>query len=114
MTGGIELVKSKINEIKNNPAATQKEQDLFTTLEACYEFYSRGFEFAPIDVFKSDATKFVITEDGRLLPPFVALSGLGGICRPGHCGAPGGLRVCLNRGVFRGVSQGLRRLTLTS
>lgn len=77
MTGGIELVKSKINEIKNNPAATQKEQDLFTTLEACYEFYSRGFEFAPIDVFKSDATKFVITEDGRLLPPFVALSGLG-------------------------------------
>ena len=37
----------------------------------------RGFEFAPIDLYKSDAVKFIITDDGRLLPPFVAISGLG-------------------------------------
>lgn len=41
-----------------------------------YEFYLRGFEFAPISVYESHATKFLI-KDGKLLPPFVAISGLG-------------------------------------
>ncbi len=76
MTQGIELVKEKIREIKNNPEATGKEEDLFTTLEVCYEFYLRGFHFAPIDIYESDALRFKI-KDGKLLPPFVSVSGLG-------------------------------------
>ena len=76
MTGGIEQVKAKIKEIKANPDATGKEEDLLTTLELCYEFYLRGFEFAPIDIYKSDALRFII-QDGKLLPPFVSVSGLG-------------------------------------
>jgi DNA polymerase-3 subunit alpha (Gram-positive type) len=77
MTRGIDVVSAKIREIKNNAAATAKEEDLLTTLEACYEFYKRGFDFAPIDLYESDAVKFNITPDGRLRPPFVAISGLG-------------------------------------
>ncbi len=77
MIRGIDVVASKIREIKSNQNATAKEEDLLTTLEACYEFYKRGFEFAEIDLYKSDAVKFVITEQGRLRPPFVAISGLG-------------------------------------
>ena len=76
MTQGLEEVKKHINRIKNDPEATDKDEDLMTTLEACYEFYLRGFEFAPIDIYKSHATKFNI-ENGKLLPPFVAVSGLG-------------------------------------
>ena len=40
--------------------------DLLTTLEVVYEFYLRGFEFAPIDLYESHATKFLI-KDGKLL-----------------------------------------------
>ena len=76
MTRGLDTVKFHINRIKNDPEATDKDEDLMTTLEACYEFYMRGFEFAPIDIYKSHATKFNLHE-GKLLPPFVAVSGLG-------------------------------------
>ena len=76
MCHGIELVKQKLKEIKENEDASAKDEDLFTTLEVCYEYYLRGFEFAPIDLYRSHATRFV-PENGRLLPPFVAVSGLG-------------------------------------
>ena len=49
---------------------------MLTTLEVVYEFYLRGFAFAPISVYESHATKFLI-KDGKILPPFVAISGLG-------------------------------------
>ena len=76
MCHGIDLVKQTIQEIKADEDSSAKDEDLFTTLEVCYEYYLRGFDFAPIDLYKSHATKFVI-EDGKLLPPFVAVSGLG-------------------------------------
>ena len=68
--------KKKLQEIDEAEDATAKDDDLFTTLEVCYEFYLRGFTFAPIDLYRSHATRFVI-EDGKLLPPFVSVSGLG-------------------------------------
>ena len=76
MTGGLESVRDKIKEIQNNPDASGKEEDLLTTLEVCYEFYLRGFSFAPIDIYESDALRFNI-KDGKLLPPFVSVAGLG-------------------------------------
>ena len=76
MTQGMESVLENIKAIENNENATDKDEDLLTTLEVAYEFYLRGLEFLPIDLYKSQATKFVI-EDGKLRPPFVAISGLG-------------------------------------
>ena len=76
MTRGPEEVKAHIQAIDGNDAATVKDEDMLTTLEVCYEFYLRGFSFAPMDLYRSHATKFLI-EDGKLLPPFVSVSGLG-------------------------------------
>ena len=76
MTGGLEAVLANIDAIDNNEDATAKDEDLLTTLEVVYEFYLRGFEFAPISLYESHATKFLI-KDGKILPPFVAISGLG-------------------------------------
>ncbi len=76
MTGGMEAVKANIDAIDSNENATDKDKDLLTTMEVVYEYYLRGFEFLPIDIYKSHAIKFQI-EDGKLRPPFVAISGLG-------------------------------------
>ena len=77
MTRGVEVVTAKIREIRSANDVKAKEEDLLTTLEACYEFYKRGFSFAPIDLYESDAVKFNIVGDKQLRPPFVAISGLG-------------------------------------
>ena len=76
MTQGLEAVKANIQAIDNNENATDKDDGLLTTLEVCYEFYLRGFEFLPIDLYKSDSIRFKV-EDGKIRPPFVAISGLG-------------------------------------
>ena len=77
MIQGVDFVRRKINEIDSKADATAKEQDLRTTLEAVYEFYMRGFDFAPIDLYESDESKFLVVGDRQLRPPFVSLSGLG-------------------------------------
>ncbi len=77
MAQGFDVAKAKLRDLKKQDTTSAKEDDLLTTLEACYEFYMRGFEFAEIDLYESDAVKFKITPDGKLRPPFVAVSGLG-------------------------------------
>ncbi|MBO4331289.1 MAG: PolC-type DNA polymerase III [Oscillospiraceae bacterium] len=76
MTGGTEKVRRKITELSRRNDLKQADKDLFTALEVCYEFYLRGFSFAPIDLKKSLADEFRI-EGGRLIPPFTAIAGLG-------------------------------------
>lgn len=82
MIQGIGPVRAKLSEIRKLEKPTAKEQDLYTTLEAVYEFYMRGFCFAPMDLYASDAVKFLICEENageakQLRPPFLAISGLG-------------------------------------
>ena len=51
---------------------------MLITLEVCYEFYLRGFSFEPIDLYESDATKFLMNEERKSLRPlFSAIPGLG-------------------------------------
>ena len=66
-----------MHEIKLNPNPTAKDEDLLTTLEAVYEFYMRGLSFAEIDLYESDATKFLPVGESQLRPPFTSISGLG-------------------------------------
>ena len=49
---------------------------MFTILEVCQEMYARGIRVLPVDLYKSDATRFQMTPEG-ILPPFSALQGLG-------------------------------------
>ncbi|MBP3633554.1 MAG: PolC-type DNA polymerase III [Oscillospiraceae bacterium] len=76
MTRGMDTVKEEIRKMHANPDKTDKEDDLLTTLELCYEFYLRGFSFERINIYESDALRFLVKGD-KLIPPFVSVSGLG-------------------------------------
>ena len=76
MTRGIEVVKGKLRELEQKSDRSSVEEDMMVTLEVCYEFYLRGFSFDTVDLYRSQAVDFVI-DGNRLVPPFVAVSGLG-------------------------------------
>lgn len=70
-------VKAKLEELYElGNKATVKDKGLITVLELSYEMYKRGFKLLKVDLYKSDATKFIIEKDG-LRPPLSALQGVG-------------------------------------
>ncbi len=87
--GGPEAVKRQIDEIDKGSAQKtdsekKKDKELITILELVYEMNLRGIELLPVDIYKSDATHFLI-EGNALRPPFDAIPGVGagqaiGIC----------------------------------
>ena len=63
---------------KRNNELSKKEQDTLRDMRIVQEMYVRGFEFLPIDLYKSEAYRFQIV-DKKLLPSFTAIDGLGGV-----------------------------------
>ena len=77
MCKGMDVAKAAMREIHaKGMEATAKDKAKMTVLELIVEFYARGFKFLPIDLYKSDSKKFIVTEEG-LIPPFNSLQGLG-------------------------------------
>ncbi len=79
MTKGINAARQAIEDLKekrNNGTISPKEENLVPILEMCVEMYARGVGFIPIDLYKSEATRFLPTPDG-ILPPLNALPGMG-------------------------------------
>ena len=63
---------------KRSDSLSKKEQDTLKDMKIVQEMYARGFEFLPIDLYKSKASRFEIV-DGKLLPPFSSIDGMGEI-----------------------------------
>ena len=79
MGAGLDAIKRKMQEIaekRKNNEASNVEIDLYTTLEIVNEMWERGFKFGKLDLYRSQATEFLIDGD-TLIPPFVAMDGLG-------------------------------------
>jgi DNA polymerase-3 subunit alpha (Gram-positive type) len=75
--GGRAHVFDTIAEIqKKGTEATQKENEMATTLQLVGECMARGIRFLPVDLMKSDATAF-LPENGSIRMPFNSLGGLG-------------------------------------
>jgi DNA polymerase-3 subunit alpha (Gram-positive type) len=55
-----------------------KEEEIIKTLTVAIEMVQRGYKFENINLYKSDATKFVVNHENKsLIPPFIVLDGLG-------------------------------------
>lgn len=73
---GKAAVKARIEEIRNNPKPTAKEEGTLDALLLVYEMMARGIDALPVDAKKSNAVTYVV-EDGKLRMPFMAVSGCG-------------------------------------
>ncbi len=77
MVKGSSAIRQKIEEIEEKGHDAQpKEKALLTVLEMALEMVERGFRFLNVDLYKSDATRFLIEGD-CLRAPFNSLPGLG-------------------------------------
>lgn len=81
MIKGYNTVKEKMNIITDKGFdATNKEANILECLKLALEALARGIKFAPIDINKSEALNFVLSEDEKtLIPPFRTIDGLGDV-----------------------------------
>ncbi len=77
---GKDAVARKMQELDTkikNREASAKEESEFSTLQIINEMLARKIELLPVDLYQSDATKFLV-EDGKIRLPFSSLGGVGG------------------------------------
>ena len=70
-----------IRELEKNAqfkdaAERKRDKELITILEVVYEMNLRGIRLLPVDIYRSDATHFLIEPEG-IRPPFNAIAGVG-------------------------------------
>ena len=74
---GKDSILQTLNDIKNKgKEATQKDNYTYSAMLMAYEFLARGYNFLPVDIYKSDS-KYYLPEDGKIRLPFSSLPGLG-------------------------------------
>ena len=67
----LDAFEARKDDLKDKEALT------FRDMRIVEEMYARGYEFAPIDVYKATATRFIIVDEKRIMPSFMSISGMG-------------------------------------
>ena len=80
---GEDFVRQQIAELERAAAEKKldvKGSDTLAVLQLVNEMFCRGFTVEPVDLYKSDAYKFITHEETRsLLPPIASIAGVGPI-----------------------------------
>ncbi|MBP5222095.1 MAG: PolC-type DNA polymerase III, partial [Lachnospiraceae bacterium] len=61
---------------KREDSLSKKEKDQISDMRIVQEMYARGYDFAPIDIFKAHSRHFQIV-DGKLMPSLTSIEGMG-------------------------------------
>ena len=78
MIKGYEDIKTRIEDIQvKGYDASNKEQGQLESLKVALEASARGIKFKNIDLYKSEATTWVVENDNEIIPPFSSIDGLG-------------------------------------
>lgn len=74
---GRDAVRRRMNEISmKGKEASAKEESAYATYQIVNEMLARGIEVLPIDLYQSDARKYLV-EDKKVRLPFSSLAGVG-------------------------------------
>ena len=78
---GENFVKMKIEELEKLSQTRKlelKENEKLAVLQVAYEMFLRGIGVKPVNLYESDAEKFIVLErENKLLPPLSSLVGVG-------------------------------------
>lgn len=76
--GGTKVAQQHLKEVsaRLKEEKKAKDEDIQVSLQLVNEMLARGYEFLPIELGKSRASKYVV-EDGKVRLPFSALKGVG-------------------------------------
>ena len=83
MLAGKEGIIARYNELnvkKQNRAEklSPKETEIMKMLTIAIEMAERGYKFSNIDLYKSQATSFIVDKESEtIIPPFIVIDGLG-------------------------------------
>ena len=78
MIEGYDAIKTRILDIQaKGYEATNKENGQLESLKLALEATARKIVFTPIDLYKSEATVWKADGDKNVIPPFLAIDGLG-------------------------------------
>ena len=84
MCGGLESVRAKRQDIArrmntDGETSTALEDRKYYILELIEEMHLRGILFEPVDLYRSDASRFAVASDSRILPPLNAVPGISAV-----------------------------------
>lgn len=68
--------RARLQELRDMEKPTARDKETATCLELVLEMNMRGIRFLPVDLYRSEVSRFVM-EDGNIRCPFTSLSGLG-------------------------------------
>lgn len=93
---GINAVKEKIKNINAKGfEASAKDKQEIPMLQIMVEMLARGIEILPVNIYKSDAKRFLI-ENGKIRLPFCSLAGIGDSAAESLCD-------CAKQGEFMSI-----------
>jgi DNA polymerase-3 subunit alpha (Gram-positive type) len=73
----VDQIRQALKELHELPSLSAKEKAKVIMLEMVLEMKMRKIEFCNIDIYKSEAMNFTVTEDNFIRPPLNAVPGLG-------------------------------------
>ena len=83
MLGGKDGIIARYNELKVKKTnkvekLSPKETEIMKMLTIAIEMAERGYKFSNVDLYKSEATRFIVDEETQtIVPPFIVMDNLG-------------------------------------